>query len=134
MLPQLEPRSESWGLNEQPLIIFPLENPDPWQAVREVYGLYLAVYWSLFAFRGLWSPAQWSVVWSVESQVPFENYRPVLGSREEIVIIDFEKTAKRRELYIQIMGEAPAGAQQPRQGPAPPGGAKPSAPPKKWKV
>ncbi len=63
-------------------------------------------------------------------QVPFENHRLVLGPREEIILIDFEKTGKRREFYVQIMGEAQAAGQQRRPGP-PPKGAKPTASPKK---
>lgn len=42
--------------------------------------------------------------------VPIANGKLVLGPREEIILIDFEKHGKRREFYIQIMGE---GAAQP---------------------
>jgi len=40
-----------------------------------------------------------------------------LGPREEIVLIDFEKTGKRREFYVQVIGEAPAPAQPPGRQP-----------------
>jgi secondary thiamine-phosphate synthase enzyme len=48
--------------------------------------------------------------------VPLNNGKLVLGPREEIILIDFEKNAKRREFFVQIMGE---GAPQPPQGKPP---------------
>jgi len=63
-------------------------------------------------------------------QIPFDNQRLILGPREEVVIVDFEKTGKRREFYVQVMGEAQA-AGGPHRGAPPPRGAKPPVPPKK---
>ncbi|MFH1873826.1 MAG: YjbQ family protein [Pseudomonadota bacterium] len=62
-------------------------------------------------------------------QIPFDNQRLILGPREEVVIVDFEKTGKRREFVVQVLGEAPA-AGGPPKGPAP-RGPRPPAPPKK---
>jgi len=51
--------------------------------------------------------------------IPFKDSKLILGPREEVVVIDFEKTGKRREFYVQVMGEAPAqpsgGRQQQRR-------------------
>ena len=42
--------------------------------------------------------------------IPFSEGKPLLGAREEIVLIDFESDAKRREYLIQIISEgAPCG-------------------------
>lgn len=39
--------------------------------------------------------------------VPVSAGRLVLGPREEIVLVDFEPNAKRREFVVQLVGEAP---------------------------
>lgn len=52
--------------------------------------------------------------------LPLEKGKLVLGPREEIVLIDFEKDGRRREFYVQVMGDLaapPAGVRRP-----PPGG------------
>ncbi len=49
--------------------------------------------------------------------VPFSKGKLVLGPREEVVLVDFETSAKRREFFVQVMGEAPpapAGAGRPQ--------------------
>jgi len=51
------------------------------------------------------------------AHVPLQKGKLVLGPREEIVLIDFEKTGKRREFYVQVIGEAPAPAQPPGRQP-----------------
>jgi len=40
-------------------------------------------------------------------QIPLKEGKLVLGPREEVVLIDFENTGKRREFFVQVMGEAP---------------------------
>lgn len=40
--------------------------------------------------------------------VPMQKGKLLLGPREEVVLIDFEKGGKRREFYVQVIGEAPA--------------------------
>jgi secondary thiamine-phosphate synthase enzyme len=60
--------------------------------------------------------------------LPLDNGRLVLGPREEIVLVDFEKAARRREFYVQVMGEAPAAGQPPRRGAGPAGGRPPAGP------
>lgn len=52
-------------------------------------------------------------------QVPVSGGKLVLGPREEIVLVDFEREGKRREFFIQVMGEPPPQPQQPARGPAP---------------
>lgn len=47
--------------------------------------------------------------------IPFKDAKLVLGAREEVVLIDFEKTGKRREFWVQVMGEAAAQAPGGRQ-------------------
>lgn len=51
-------------------------------------------------------------------QLPLKEGRLVLGPREEIVIIDMEKSGLRREFYIQVSGDAPAAAGPPQRGAA----------------
>jgi thiamine phosphate synthase YjbQ (UPF0047 family) len=45
-------------------------------------------------------------------QIPISKGKLILGVREEPVLIDLEKGAKRREFYVQVIGEPAAGAQQ----------------------
>ena len=52
-------------------------------------------------------------------QVPVAQGKLVLGSREEPVLIDMEKSGRRREFYVQIMGEGPAAGQPARPAPQP---------------
>jgi secondary thiamine-phosphate synthase enzyme len=51
--------------------------------------------------------------------IPCKDGKLVLGPREEVVLVDFEKSAKRREFYVQVMGETPVqpggGRQQQRR-------------------
>ena len=42
--------------------------------------------------------------------IPLQDGKLVLGPREEVVLIDFEKGGKRREFYVQVMGEVAAAA------------------------
>ena len=51
-------------------------------------------------------------------QVPFAGGKLALGPREEVVLIDFEMTARRREFFVQIIGEAPPPG-QPQRGAVP---------------
>jgi len=44
--------------------------------------------------------------------VPIKDGKLVLGHREEVILIDCEATAKRREYIIQIMGEGGGDDQQ----------------------
>lgn len=41
--------------------------------------------------------------------VPFKDGKPLLGHREEIILIDCEATAKRREYIVQVMGDGGGG-------------------------
>jgi len=45
-------------------------------------------------------------------QIPVDAEKLVLGRREEIILIDFEKTSKRREFFVQVMGDPKAQADQ----------------------
>ncbi len=45
---------------------------------------------------------------SKTAHLPLQKGKLVLAAREEVVLIDFETKAKRREFFVQIMGEAPA--------------------------
>jgi len=50
--------------------------------------------------------------------IPLKEGKLVLGPREEVVLIDFEMGGKRREFYVQVMGETPqpaGGRQQQRR-------------------
>jgi len=38
--------------------------------------------------------------------IPFREGKLVLGVREEIVLVDFEEDAKRREYVVQVLGDA----------------------------
>ena len=49
--------------------------------------------------------------------IPLQKGKLILGAREEVVLVDFETEAKRREFYVQIIGEAPP--QQPPGRPPP---------------
>ena len=40
--------------------------------------------------------------------LPLQKGKLVLGPREEVILIDFETAPKRREFYVQVMGETPA--------------------------
>lgn len=51
--------------------------------------------------------------------LPISQGRLVLAPREEIVVVDFERVSKRREFFVQVMGEAPQKQQQPQRAPAP---------------
>jgi|GEM_PF-1372203 thiamine phosphate synthase YjbQ (UPF0047 family) len=51
--------------------------------------------------------------------VPVAEGRLVLGKREEPVLIDMEKGGRRREFYVQVMGEGPAAGQPARPMPPP---------------
>jgi len=44
-------------------------------------------------------------------QIPLSKGKLVLGVREEPVLIDLEKAGKRREFYVQVVGEPAEGAQ-----------------------
>ncbi len=46
-------------------------------------------------------------------QIPIKAGKLVLGSREEPILIDLEKHGRRREFYVQVIGE---GGEQPGQG------------------
>lgn len=37
--------------------------------------------------------------------IPFTNGKPVLGTWQQIVVIDHDNTPRRRQIYIQVMGE-----------------------------
>lgn len=52
-------------------------------------------------------------------QIPISGGKLILAPREEVVLVDLETTARRREFYVQVVGDAPqqAGQQQAR-GPA----------------
>ncbi len=52
--------------------------------------------------------------------IPFRAGKLLIGAREEPVLIDLEKHGRRREFYVQILGE---GGEQP-QAPARPGAAR----------
>lgn len=53
-------------------------------------------------------------------QIPVSAGKFVLGPREEVVLIDFEREGRRREFTVQVMGEAPQQQQQQQgRGPAP---------------
>lgn len=45
-------------------------------------------------------------------QIPVSRGRLVLGPREEPVLIDLEKSGRRREFYVQVTGEGGEQAQQ----------------------
>ncbi len=40
--------------------------------------------------------------------VPIRDGKLILGAREEIVLVDFEEDAKRREYVVQVQGEGGA--------------------------
>jgi secondary thiamine-phosphate synthase enzyme len=44
--------------------------------------------------------------------VPLKEGKLMLGHREEIILIDCETTAKRREYVIQVMGEGAGGGEE----------------------
>jgi len=41
--------------------------------------------------------------------IPIREGKLILGAREEIVLVDFEEDAKRREYVVQVMGEGGGG-------------------------
>lgn len=49
-------------------------------------------------------------------QLPVTGGRLLLAPREEVVLVDLETTGRRREFYVQVVGETPqqAGQQQQR--------------------
>lgn len=49
--------------------------------------------------------------------LPLKDGKLVLGLREELVIIDLEGTAKRREFCVQVVGESATEKQQQQRGP-----------------
>ncbi len=49
-------------------------------------------------------------------QIPFTKGKLVLGAREEPVLIDLEKAVKRREFYVQVIGESAGGVQAQKAG------------------
>jgi len=46
--------------------------------------------------------------------LPFADGKPLIGLREEVVLIDFENTGRRREYAVQVMGEG--GGEEPQGG------------------
>jgi thiamine phosphate synthase YjbQ (UPF0047 family) len=49
------------------------------------------------------------------ASIPLKGQRPVLGAREEPVLLDFTQEGRRREFYIQIMGESEEATKVPQQ-------------------
>lgn len=49
-------------------------------------------------------------------QLPLREGRPILGPREEIVIVDMEKSGLRREFSVQVSGDTPPQAGPPQRG------------------
>ena len=52
-------------------------------------------------------------------QMPVAEGRLVLGAHEEPVLIDMERSGRRREFYVQVMGEGPEAGQPGRPMPPP---------------
>jgi thiamine phosphate synthase YjbQ (UPF0047 family) len=44
--------------------------------------------------------------------LPVKDQRLVIGAREEIVVVDMETSARRREFAVQVMGDGPEPQQQ----------------------
>ena len=45
---------------------------------------------------------------------PFKDGKPLIGLREEIVVVDFESLVRRREFFVQVMAESSGGGEKGR--------------------
>lgn len=95
----LEPLPDIVSKFKEALQIFPVAGADTKNRRKEEISI---------------APRVVSAIVGKTMQVPFAVQKLLLGPREEIILFDMELTAKRREFYVQVVGDGKEAAKPAR--------------------